>query len=77
MFNGLPQGGYEVIQIPASDSQRRLEAILTDAEGYFARARAHAWAQASREVDLELAARAHARRNGHHNSPPPRPPAGR
>jgi hypothetical protein len=67
VLNRLPSGRSGLIQIPASDSQRRLEAILTDPEGYFARAHAHAWDQASTEVDAELAARAHARRNGQHD----------
>jgi hypothetical protein len=69
VFDRLPHGRSEVIRIPASDAQRRLEAILTDPEGYFARARADAWAQASDEVDAELAARAEARRNGQHDGP--------
>lgn len=54
-----------MIQIPASDSQERVEAILADPEGYFAAARAEAWEQATHEVDAELSARASARRNGH------------
>jgi hypothetical protein len=64
VFTRLPQGSSEIIQIPASDSQRRLEEILADPEGYFTRARARAWAQATDEVNAELAARA--RPKGHH-----------
>ncbi len=60
----LPHGGTGVIQIPASNSQQRVEAILADPEGYFATARAEAWKQATEEVNAELNARASARRNG-------------
>lgn len=51
-------------RIPVPDAQGRVEAILNDPDGYFVRARAEAWREATAEVDAELAARAHARAQG-------------